>query len=385
MHSEVERVIIHSNAPHLPSGYGQQAGFLALQLTKLGYKVAISAFCGMLGARSVWNGIPVLPQGMTAYGEDVIADNAAEWEADLVITLMDACVLPPDLMRDLGAVHWLPVDCSPLSVLDQDAYQKSGASIIAMSRFGEKTLTEAGFAPYFVPHGIPTKVFSPGDGDPVRERLGVPADAFLIGINAANADSKDRKALVAQLCAFALFRQAHPDALLMMHSTAPGPGLNLNAVTWRLGIGEAIRWSSRPKITKNQFTPADMADWYRALGGTGGGVLSGAAKGEGFGLPLIEAQACGIPVVTTEASAMTENCGSGWLVHGSEPEFHDGHLSWWAVPHVMELVERYEEAWEARHDRSYGEKARDFALGFDMEALIPKWDEVMGMLAAERA
>ena len=39
-----------------------------------------------------------------------------------------------------------------------------------------------------------------------------------------------------------------------------------------------------------------MAGWYRSLD-----VLSACSYGEGFGLPILEAQACGSPAIVTDA------------------------------------------------------------------------------------
>ena len=43
-------------------------------------------------------------------------------------------------------------------------------------------------------------------------------------------------------------------------------------------------------------------------------VLASPSLGEGFGVPALESQACGTPVILTDFSAQTELCGAGWTV-----------------------------------------------------------------------
>ena len=374
------RITVHSNAPHLGAGYATQCAELAPRFVRLGHEVAVSAFCGVTGTRLDWNGIPVYPGGMNPYGNDVIAGHAADWRADLVLTLMDVAVLDPGIMKDLQAAHWMPVDCEPLSALDRTMLNRSGASVIAMSEFGRTQLENAGFAPYYVPHGIDTAVFAPGDQVAAREQMGVPQDAFVLGINAANSDDLDRKAWWPQLAAFALFRQRHKDVLLLAHSVAPGPGQNLSAMCEFLGITDAVRWSDKYKMATGGYSKHDMVLWYQATD-----AVTGAAKGEGFGLPLVEAQACGKPVIATNASAMREVTGAGWLVDG-EPEWHPHHCAQWTRPHVSELVEAYEAAYDGgAHADGISELARSHALKYDADRLLPEWDRVLKLLEAERA
>jgi glycosyltransferase involved in cell wall biosynthesis len=52
-----------------------------------------------------------------------------------------------------------------------------------------------------------------------------------------------------------------------------------------------------------------MADIYNGMD-----VMCLPTRGEGFGLPLVEAQACGTPVVTTATTSGPELCKSGILI-----------------------------------------------------------------------
>ena len=128
------KILVHGNAPWLPTGYGQQMAQLVPRLASLGHEVAISAFCGVQGARSNWEGFTVFPGGLEAYGNDVITGHAQVFGADLVLTLMDAWVLYPDIVSKLNVACWMPVDCTPLSVMDRKFLRESGVTPIAMSR-----------------------------------------------------------------------------------------------------------------------------------------------------------------------------------------------------------------------------------------------------------
>jgi glycosyltransferase involved in cell wall biosynthesis len=67
--------------------------------------------------------------------------------------------------------------------------------------------------------------------------------------------------------------------------------------------------SAMPSNVEIRRTNLDCrADVYRE-----GDVLVAPSRWEGFGLPLYEAQACGIPVITTDHPPMNE-CGASWLI-----------------------------------------------------------------------
>ena len=72
-------------------------------------------------------------------------------------------------------------------------------------------------------------------------------------------------------------------------------------------------------------------------------VFLNPAMGEGFGLPIMEAQACGVPAIVTDFSAMKEVCGAGWKVPADA--YWTGQKSWQAMPRVEEIVKALEECY----------------------------------------
>jgi glycosyltransferase involved in cell wall biosynthesis len=240
-----------------------------------------------------------------------------------------------------------------------------------MSRHGERAIRDAGFDPLYVPHGCDLSVFKPPvDRDALRRKWGV-RNRFVIGINAANKDPF-RKGWPEQLLAFARFRQRHPEALLLAHTmpNQPGNQLDLTVLARRLGLAGAIMFSDQYRYVTGALTPENMADWYGVLD-----VYSGCAYGEGFGIPLLEAQACGVPVVTTAGSAMTELKGPGWAV-GGEPVWNPVHQAWWTKPSVREIDKAYEKAY--RLAASKRQQAREFAEPYDVDRVVKEhWVPVL--------
>jgi glycosyltransferase involved in cell wall biosynthesis len=87
-----------------------------------------------------------------------------------------------------------------------------------------------------------------------------------------------------------------------------------------------------------------MAKLYSAMD-----VLLNPAMGEGFGVPVLEAQACGTPAIVTDFSAMQEVCGAGW--HVAYERSWTGQNSWQASPDVDDIVSALEECYALRPGR----------------------------------
>src|SRR5262249_3548394 len=156
------------------------------------------------------------------------------------------------------------------------------------------------------------------DRDKMREALGF-GGRFTVGICAANSDGI-RKGWPEQLEAFARFHGKHPDSVLLIHTLANNPaGLPLARMVESFGLEGAVLWSDQYAQAAGWMDDETMAGWFQCLD-----VLLACSYAEAFGIPIIEAQACGTPVITTNGSAMAELNGPGWVVNG-EPFYNPVH------------------------------------------------------------
>lgn len=352
------------------------------RLQALGYEiVAISAPFTFGGAILEWEGIPLLPCLADMAGADTIVPNHSFFKADLTITLCDPFMFHqvPDQLAKIPLAMWFPVDCEPVSDADITVLRDGGGIPIAMSRFGEKMLRDEGADPFYVPHGIDTSAFCPGDTD-YRETIGADENIFIIGINAMNRD-ETRKGWGEQFEAFARFHSRFPDTALSVNAADVNPkGLNLPKLALRLGISDVVKFPDTFAYNMHMISQDNLVSWYRGID-----VLSLCSYGEGFGLPLVEAQSCGTPVITTDGSAMTELCGAGWLVSATN-YWAPRHNAWWRRPDVSDIAQAYTDAYFAWKDGTLPRKeARDFALQYDADQVAmqywkPALEAIEGMI-----
>jgi glycosyltransferase involved in cell wall biosynthesis len=112
------------------------------------------------------------------------------------------------------------------------------------------------------------------------------------------------------------------------------------------------------------------------------------ALGEGFGMPIIEAQACGVPVVLADNTAMSDLCGGGWLVP-CNPIWDETQKSWWGLVTVKELTAAMLKAFQS--GAKPGKQAREFVVNeYDVDDVMtqhwkPALETLEGMLHAPEA
>lgn len=378
------KILWLSNAPWAPSGYGQQTALFCPRLVAAGHDLAILCNYGLQGQESLWEGIPCCP-GDGNWGNRAMGTFASRYDADLVVALCDAWVLTPGRWPEGPPVlNWAPVDHQPappavVSVLAHERVRPA-----AMSRFGLEQLQAAGLDPFRIPHGIDTTVFRPRPElrDQVRDELGVPRDAFLAGMVAANQGLPvSRKAFPQAFLAFSRFAAKRSDAWLYVH-TDPSPigGLPLDPLAEACRIPKDRFRFPDPVAFEVGYPTGTVAALYQAFD-----VLLMPSMGEGFGIPLLEAQACGVPVITSDHSAMPELVGGGWLVTG-DPWWNATQNSFLLSPSVAAIEAALEEAYQAVGDQSLREAAVKLARGYDADLIMEEhWKPVLEALTAPQA
>jgi glycosyltransferase involved in cell wall biosynthesis len=375
-----------SNAPWAATGYGNQTKLFTPRIKALGYDVAISALYGLQGSVMNWGDVQVFPLWDHQYGMDIIASHTRQMQADIVLSLFDAWTLPAEEFKknDMRWCPWFPVDCEPLPLAVyrqvKDAYQP-----IVFSQSALKQAQNFEVDALYVPHGVNAKLFAPGDKQAARAKLNLPTDKFIVGMVAANKDPADRKALFQQIEAFALFHRKHADTALHLHTYSGdikgGPNaLNLPefAEYHGLKVGEDVLFCDQYGYVLG-FSDEYMIGFYNALD-----VLLNVSKGEGFGIPILEAQACGTPVIIGGWTAMEELCFGGWSVERSEADRQwvttGGYMF---TPRIGAIVDRLEAAYKNRRHDKIGQLARAGALAYDADTVTMQyWKPVLESIAA---
>ena len=376
------KAIWYSNAPYVTSGYGQQTGLVVPSMVEDGHDMAIVANYGLQGAKLDWNGLPIYPSGWDQWSNDVIKGHALQHfgqSQGWVITLVDVFVLKGPAWRELNVASWVPVDHLPPPPQVLQFLVDSEAVPIAMSEFGRDQLTKAGLEPFYAPHGIDTGVFRPGitevRGVAPRKALGLPDDAFVIGMNAANKGNyKARKGFPWAFAAVGMFMRDHPDAVLFLHTERHGmaEGFKMDRLLRSCNVPEDRVFYIDQYMYRLGLQPETMAAMYNAFD-----VLLAPSMGEGFGIPVVEAQACGVPVIVSNFSAQPELVGSGWAIDGT-PDWDEGQGAWFHIPSVGGIVDALNEAYAGEGNPT---NARNKALEYDHDLVYAKhWRPIIAEL-----
>lgn len=335
-------ILWHSVAPWVKTGYGIQTALFAPRIRDmLGHDVAIFAYAGLEISPLRMGGMLVLPKGHQRVGADVLRQHATMWDADLVISLTDAWVIPPDAVRGLPWAPWVPVDHDPVPPLVASVLKETSALPVAMSRFGKSRLEAQEFTPEYVPHGCDPIYFEEVDRDAARKELGFPADAFIVGMVGSNQGLLNRKGFPQAIEAFSEFQRRYNDSFLYLHTDLQQVGgIDLGPLFELVNLDAThYRTPDRYQYAMG-YTEEHMRNVYRALD-----VLLMPSMGEGFGVPAIEAQACGTPIIATDFSALAELLVFGEIIPVNELAYTaQGAFQAW--PQRMDIVEALERVYD---------------------------------------
>lgn len=337
------RVLLVSDAVWASSGYANQVRLLAPRLAQH-CDLAMLATYGLQGAPIEWGGLTVYPGGLDPFANDVIGSTARRHQADIVITLKDTPVFRPEALAGLRWLPMTPVDHDPVPPpvvqLLRHAYRP-----IAYAPHGFRALCSVGFDPLYAPHAYDPAVFYSMPRTEARAALGLPGDLFLVGMVAVNRGGvPSRKAWPQNLEGFARFAKDKPSARLFLHTHIGTDGaegaINIPALAAQLGIADKVLYCDQDKY-KAGYPEEYLRLFYNSLD-----VLNAVSLGEGFGIPTLEAQGCGTPVIVGDWCAHEDLCFGGWTIPKHDAlKFYDNQGAWVYIPQPDAIADALEHAY----------------------------------------
>lgn len=190
-----------------------------------------------------------------------------------------------------------------------------------------------------IPLGVNTQFFHPPDHAEkqlLRQALQIPEEAFVF-LTVAN--NFWRKGLEYAVYAIAIFKQRYPQAaaevLFYFHSEETTP---LKELVATYGLEQQIRFSQDFDPYRNPLPVSELIKLYQASDAF---LLS--SLGEGFGMPLLEAQACGLPLVVSDNTVIREVTGghaSYVRCPGLLAGQNAGRVVWMRAPDPEHLAEQ---------------------------------------------
>jgi glycosyltransferase involved in cell wall biosynthesis len=382
----------YSNSLNQPTGYGTQSKQVIQRLVADGHKIAMLSNYGGEGVNStIETGSGLIPhysRGMTQYSTDVMHVHHAHWKAEnpdlpaFMLTLYDVWVFDQPALDSIPIASWVPIDHQPAPERVLNWLKKPNVTPIAMSVFGKTMIEQAGIESEYIPHAIDTNLFKPTEmlpeGISGEEFIGG-KDKFVVGMNFANKAGGfiHRKAVSENILAFAIFAQKHDDVILYLHTDPFGKqsGFNLLQILAASGVpAEKVKLVD-PIQYSYGISQETLAAIYSAWD-----VGLFTSYGEGFGVPQIEAQACGVPIITSNFAASTELASKDSFLVNGQPFWDAGQGCWFNIPNVQGIVDALEQAYQ-RGKKEFPDTVA-FAQAYDADKVYEEsWKPLIKKLA----
>ncbi len=162
---------------------------------------------------------------------------------------------------------------------------------------------------FVIPEGVDTSVYRPDPTlSPILDQLNVPGKNFVfVGLGLDKADGKDRKNVTSLIASFCrTFKGVETVGLILKVSIVNGSTVDFELVKRRVAeIKRSTECGEFPRVfvVHGRTSEAELSAIYNDPRVIAAVSLT---HGEGFGLPLIEAAACGLPVMATDWSGHTD-------------------------------------------------------------------------------
>lgn len=244
--------------------------------------------------------------GKAKYSMDIITDTIRKYDIDIFGGLLDTFML-----YEAG---FMGVDTSPAKTFFYYPTDGGGGlptnceqvlmklvNPVAMAQYGAAQVERChGIKSHYIPHAFDPKLYykmEPEDIKAAKAKFGL-LGKFVVGTVARN---QSRKMLERTLKAFKLFCENKPDAILFMHTdpTDVAASYDLKVLIDRYKMHNRVLFTGTSFF--KAFTYSQMSEVYNTMD-----VFFLSTSGEGFGVPIIEAMAAGVPQVVTDYTTTKE-------------------------------------------------------------------------------
>ena len=311
--TEPKRLLVLTDRPFLQTGYATIMNNILNYLTTKGWECH-SLSHGYKGqtlvpGTQVSNGMKlnfwIHGSSIEPYAKELLEYYIKTIKPDIFLILLDTFMLYPWLLdKDLSPslpVFYFPSDGGEGLPTGCDKILKKMSRAVAMSKFGQKQVLQYhGIKADYIPHAVETSNYFPlpqAKRDEIKAVSGL-AGKFVVGCVARN---QPRKQMDRTLKAFKRFAQGKDDVVLLLHTDPYDAARNFDMKT------KIQQWGIQNKVLFtgmhwwNGFDYKKMNDVYNVMD-----VFFMLTTGEGFGVPIIEAQAAGIPQVVTDYTTTQE-------------------------------------------------------------------------------
>jgi glycosyltransferase involved in cell wall biosynthesis len=309
------RITILSDSPMIPTGYSNQSKLLAMFLKKRGHEVHFlaNAYQGAtIKKAELTDGtifdFNIYGQGRQGYFADRIDPHLKKTKSDAFIILLDTFMLHGGNnwfsqidTSPAQTFFWYPSDGGAGMPIGCDSILKKVEVPVAMAEFGKKQVKDYyNINAEHIPHGTEKDRFfkvSEEEKEQLKAKYGL-RGSFVVGVVARN---QPRKFLDRTLKAFRLVANKIKNAKLFLHLDP-----NDLAQPWNI-VSLIRRYNLENRVVFSGMNAYEGFDWnkmnevYNVMD-----VFFLSTSGEGFGIPIIEAMSCEIPVVATDYTTTPE-------------------------------------------------------------------------------
>jgi glycosyltransferase involved in cell wall biosynthesis len=273
-------------------------------------------------------------------------------------------------------VAYFPIDAEHITVaqkhmilqIDQPIVYSKTALNIVLSETKREDLK-------IIYHGIDTEKFQPLNKDELKRKYRMDGK-FIVGTVGRNNARKNFPALME---AFAEFSKDKPDAKLYLHTKPVDVGHNLYEYIKRYKLDNKVYFTQDMDGVIG-LSDDELVELYNCFD-----IFVSTTAGEGLGLPVLEAQACKVPVLVTDYSACKEFVPKDFRIkvkaHYFEP-FWDVER---AIIDQEDLVDKLNKLYHNKQVLPIiGEKSRSFVEGYDWKFIKPLWSYFIKLYAEQQ-